>query len=76
MAKRIEDYLRISEAADLLGVSRQTLRNWEEKGKLRVFRHPMNGYRLFLKRDVEKLLEEIERSAASNRNSRRGRRGG
>lgn len=76
MAKRIENYLRISGAAELLGVSRQTLRNWEEQGKLRVFRHPMNGYRLYLKRDVEKLLEKIERSGALPRNSQRSRRSG
>jgi len=72
----MQDYLRISEAAEILRVSRQTLRNWEEKGKLRVFRHPVNGYRLFLRRDLESLLDRIERSGAPKRNSRRRRRGG
>lgn len=67
MARRIQDYLRIRAAAELLGVSLQTLRNWEEKGNLRVFRHPINGYRLFRKGDLEGILKKLDRSASNNR---------
>lgn len=41
------DLLTIKAAAELLGVSEQTLRRWDEAGKLRARRHPMNGYRLY-----------------------------
>ena len=65
--KNIQDYLRIGEAAEYLGVSPQTLRNWEGKGKLRVYRHPVNGYRLFRKSDLEKVLRKLEASGDRRR---------
>lgn len=39
--------LWIGEAATLLGVTRDVLRNWERDGLLRVPRDPHNGYRLY-----------------------------
>jgi len=69
--KNLQDYLLIKEAAEVLGVSQQTLRNWEKGGKLRVYRHPVNGYRLFLKADLEVILKRLERSASNNRNQRK-----
>jgi DNA-binding transcriptional MerR regulator len=39
--------LWIGEAATLLGVTRDVLRNWERDGLLRVPRDPRNGYRLY-----------------------------
>jgi excisionase family DNA binding protein len=41
------ELLTIKAAAELLGVSEQTLRRWDDAGKLRAKRHPMNGYRLY-----------------------------
>jgi excisionase family DNA binding protein len=46
------DLLTIKAAAELLGVSEQTLRRWDEAGKLRARRHPMNGYRLYPRDEV------------------------
>ena len=40
------EVLTIKAAAEVLGVSEQTLRRWDKAGKLRAKRHPMNGYRL------------------------------
>ena len=37
----------IGDAAKLLGVTRDVLRNWERNGLLRVPRDPRNGYRLY-----------------------------
>ena len=34
------EYLTVSEAAELLGVSPGTLRNWDRTGKLKPHRHP------------------------------------
>lgn len=60
--KKIEDYLQIKEASELLGVTRATLRNWERHGKLVSHRHPMNRYRLYKKEDLEALLRKIYES--------------
>jgi PAS domain S-box-containing protein/excisionase family DNA binding protein len=51
------DYLTVSEAAEYLGVSPWTLRNWDNSGKLRPIRHPVNGYRIYRGEDLELLLK-------------------
>jgi MerR family regulatory protein len=58
-AMKLQDYLQIKAAAAFLGVSVNTLRNWERTGKLVAHRHPMNGYRLYLKSDLEAILAAI-----------------
>jgi DNA (cytosine-5)-methyltransferase 1 len=35
-----------------LSVSKQTVRNWDESGKLKAVRHPINGYRVYNERDI------------------------
>jgi DNA (cytosine-5)-methyltransferase 1 len=57
---RLPDYVQIKEAAVLLGVAPNTLRNWERMGKLRVYRHPVNNYRLYKRSDIVALLAAIE----------------
>ena len=57
---KLRDYLRISEAAEYLGVSPNTLRNWENAGKIVAHRHPVNGYRLFRQEDLEELLKQVQ----------------
>lgn len=59
---KIRDYLRISEAAEYLGVSPGTLRNWEQQGKIRAHRVPQNGYRLFRLPDLKAVLREVGKS--------------
>ncbi|MDP9313428.1 MAG: helix-turn-helix domain-containing protein [Chloroflexota bacterium] len=59
----IRDYLTIKEAAAFLGVSPNTLRNWERAGKIATHRHPLNGYRLYKQADLEALLIMIAQSA-------------
>jgi excisionase family DNA binding protein len=58
---KLRDYLRISDAADYLGVSPNTLRNWERAGKIVAHRHPVNRYRLFRREDLDALLRLAER---------------
>jgi len=65
---KLRDYLRISEAADYLGVSPNTLRNWERAGKIAAHRHPMNRYRLFRRQDLDSLLRQVERTTSMDRN--------
>lgn len=57
---KLSDFLRISEAAEYLGVSPNTLRNWENAGKIAAHRHPVNGYRLFKKEDLDALLGMLD----------------
>lgn len=57
-----QEYLRIKAAAAVLGVSVNTLRNWERSGKLVVYRHPVNGHRLYKRADLDTLLASVERS--------------
>ncbi len=56
---KLRDYLRISEAAEYLGVPPNTLRNWENAGKIVAQRHPVNGYRLFRRDDLDALLKQV-----------------
>ena len=65
---KLRDYLRISEAADYLGVSPNTLRNWERAGKIAAHRHPVNRYRLFRQQDLDSLLRQVERPTRMGRN--------
>ena len=53
------DYLTVKEAAEFLGVTTATLRNWDRRGKLIPFRHPVNLYRLYRKGDLEELLKSL-----------------
>ncbi|HEX4415843.1 MAG TPA: helix-turn-helix domain-containing protein [Lacipirellulaceae bacterium] len=53
---KLNEYVKIAKAAEILGVSQNTLRNWSEAGKIRFRRNPVNGYRLFRLIDLEKFL--------------------
>jgi len=53
-------YLKIKEAAELLGVSALTLRNWDNAGKLKAIRHPINNYRVYKPEDIEVFLRKLE----------------
>ena len=55
-------FLNVNEVAKLLGVTPLTIRNWDQKGKLIAYRHPMNNYRLYKVEDVEDLLKDIDDS--------------
>jgi DNA (cytosine-5)-methyltransferase 1 len=59
---KLDEFLRIKEAAEHLGVAPNTLRNWEAAGKIAVYRHPMNNYRLFRKPDLDAVLRNVVRS--------------
>lgn len=65
---KLKDFLRISEAAAYLGVSPNTLRNWENAGKISAHRHPVNGYRLFKQDELDALLRPIQSSDATEPN--------
>jgi len=62
--ERSGQLMRIKEAAEFLGVSQNTLRNWGRAGKIVEHRDPTNGYRLYRRGDLEAMLREIEASAS------------
>ncbi|MDV6034419.1 MAG: helix-turn-helix domain-containing protein [Phycisphaera sp. RhM] len=58
---KLNDFLRVTDAAEYLGVSPNTLRNWENAGKIVAHRHPVNGYRLFKQEELDDLLSAAQR---------------
>lgn len=58
---KLSEYLLTTEAAKFLGVSENTVRTWAGSGKLPMHRNPANGYRLFLRDDLEKFLAQAAR---------------
>lgn len=54
-----EEFLQVKEAAELLGVSANTIRNWGREDKLPEYRHPVNNYRMYRRRDLEKMRKLI-----------------
>lgn len=58
---RLNEYVKVAEAAEILGVSQGTVRAWGEAGKIPMHRNPANGYRLFRRRDLEAFLKRIEK---------------
>ncbi|QDV66077.1 Helix-turn-helix domain protein [Crateriforma conspicua] len=59
MTEKLSEYLKTAEAAEFLGVSQNTLRTWAKHGKIPVQINPMNNYRLFRRKDLQKLLDSV-----------------
>ncbi len=55
----LNSYMTVKEAASFLGVSPMTLRRWDNEKKLKATRHPINNYRLYDRKQLEKILKEI-----------------
>ena len=53
-------FITIKQASKILGVSPLTLRNWDNNGKLKAHRHPMNNYRVYKIEDLETVIRDIE----------------
>lgn len=49
----MKKYYSLSEAAKLLGKSKETLRRWDRNGKLKASREPMSNYRLYKKTQLD-----------------------
>lgn len=56
----MENYVRIGEAAKIIGVSPETLRRWDKTGKFKSVRHPINNYRVYPKDKLMSFVEEIQ----------------
>ncbi len=58
---KLSEYVKVAEAADILGVSPGTIRTWAADGKIPMHRNPANGYRLFKRDELLRFLDEIEK---------------
>lgn len=57
-----ESFIRVKEAAKLLGVCPNTVRAWGAAGKIPEYRRPVNNYRLYRRAELEKLFAPIRRA--------------
>ncbi len=60
---KLTEYLHTAAAAEYLGVAQNTIRKWAARGDIPVHRNPVNGYRLFKRSDLEKLLKKAAKPA-------------
>ncbi|TWU46495.1 helix-turn-helix domain-containing protein [Rubripirellula reticaptiva] len=58
---KLSEFLTIKEAAEYLGVSQNTLRNWGRDGRIKERRHPVNQYRLYAEDELNQLLRQADR---------------
>lgn len=58
------NYISLKEASDYLGVSRNTLRNWDTSGKLVADRNPANGYRRYSFEDIVQMKAVMDGTAS------------
>ena len=56
---KLSEYVKVAEAAEILGVSSGTVRTWAARGDIPMHRNPVNGYRLFNRSDLDKLLKKV-----------------
>ncbi len=61
MKTRLSEYVKVAEAAEILGVSQGTVRAWAEAGKIPMHKNPANGYRLFKRVELEQFLDYIDK---------------
>jgi DNA (cytosine-5)-methyltransferase 1 len=52
--------ISIKDVAEMLSVSKLTLRNWDRDGKLVALRHPINNYRVYKKCDIDNLINKMK----------------
>lgn len=56
----MEKFLSVSQAAEILQVSPETLRRWDNSGKFRSSRHPINNYRVYSEEQVISLVQDMQ----------------
>ena len=65
---KLSEYVKVAEAAEILGVSLGTVRTWAANGKIPMHRNPANGYRLFKREELEKFLRNIAKPITPTKN--------
>lgn len=65
----MEKMYSVSEAAEIIGVSSETLRRWDRTGKFPSTRHPINNYRVYPSSKVNLLVKELQLEFHSEKKS-------
>lgn len=58
--KSSKELVTVKEAAELFGVSIQTMRRWDKQDKFKPIRHPINNYRLYKLVQIKKMMEKLK----------------
>ena len=72
MKKKLSDYVKVAEAAEILGVSQGTVRAWAEAGKIPMHKNPANGYRLFKRAELDEFLSAIDKPSLTGTSTTKG----
>jgi excisionase family DNA binding protein len=71
---KLSEYVKVAEAAEILGVSLGTVRTWAADGKIPMHRNPANGYRLFKREDLKKFLARVAKPENQKNNDAQNRK--
>lgn len=55
----MEKLINIKKAAEILNVSTETLRRWDNSGKFPSLRHPINNYRVYSEEQLNNFVQEM-----------------
>ncbi len=69
--ERLDAFFTVSEAAAFLGIAPNTIRNWGRDQKIHEYRHPVNNYRLYKKKDLERVLKSLRRPSRFSKSGKR-----
>lgn len=58
-----ETFVKVRQASEILGVAPNTVRAWGAAGKIPEYRHPANGYRMYKRTDLDRVIRELESSS-------------
>ena len=70
---RLCDYLTVVEASEVLGVSKHTLQRWDRAEKLEARPHPVTGYRLYFKSELDEFLRDVNDGTSPAKQTRKGK---
>ena len=56
---RNDGFVRLKDASEILGACPNTVRARGAEGKLTEYRHPVNNYRLFKRRELDQILRKL-----------------
>ena len=57
--QKLKGFLSVKEAAEFVGVTCNTIRTYGDNGFIKVYRHPVNGYRLFKSEHLQEFMDSI-----------------
>jgi DNA-binding transcriptional MerR regulator len=61
MTAALRNFYTVGDVAKMLKVNKRSLQNWSIGGKIPDRREKMSGYRIYTKRDIEKIRKIITR---------------